>query len=201
LIALVNSVVHQISKPRTDHWPLTTVPVAGRAPSKDNSERSAAEFIFEKEQAMSCPETEHFINNWNRIHKQSARALAAAPDDKLDWRPAEGMFTLRELVRHIPEAESAIIHTVLAGTMQKGDLDLSSASVEEIVRAYKESHERLVAQVAKLTLEQLNEDIEAFGRKMHRIVLLQGMTEHEIHHRGQLYTYYRLVGVEPPKLY
>jgi len=27
------------------------------------------------------------------------------------------------------------------------------------------------------------------------------MTEHEIHHRGQLYTYYRLAGVEPPKLY
>ena len=84
---------------------------------------------------MSCPETEHFVKNWNRIHKQTARALAAAPADQLDWRPREGMFTLRELVRHIPEAESAIVHTVLAGTMQKGDLDLSSASVEEIVRA------------------------------------------------------------------
>ena len=81
---------------------------------------------------MSCPETEHFVSNWNRIHKQTARALAAAPDDKLDWRPAEGMFTLRELLRHIPEAESAIIHTVLAGTMQKGDLELSAASVDEM---------------------------------------------------------------------
>jgi len=150
---------------------------------------------------MSCPETEHFVNNWNRLHKQTARALAAAPDDKLDWRPAEGMFTLRELVRHIPEAESAIVRTALAGTMQKGDLDLSSASVEEIVSAYKDSHARLAAEVVKLTREQLNEDIEAFGRKMHRIVLLWGLTEHEIHHRGQLYTYYRLAGIEPPKLY
>ena len=150
---------------------------------------------------MSCPETEHFVKNWNRIHKQTARALAAAPEDKLDWRPAEGMFTLRELVRHIPEAESGIVHTALAGTMQKGDLDLSSAGVEEIVRAYKESHERLAAEVAKLTKEQLDEDIQAFGMTMRRVILLWSMTEHEIHHRGQLYTYLRLAGVEPPPLY
>jgi len=150
---------------------------------------------------MSCPETEHFVSNWNRIHKQTARALAAAPEDQLDWRPREGMFTLRELVRHIPEAESGIVRTALAGTMQKGDLDLSSASVEEIVRAYNESHERLAAEVSTLTLDQLNEEIEAFGRKMRRVVLLWAMTEHEIHHRGQYYTYLRLAGVEPPPLY
>jgi len=150
---------------------------------------------------MSCPETEHFVSNWNRIHKQSARALAAAPEDKLDWRPAEGMFTLRELARHIPEAESAIVHTALAGSMQKGELDLSSASVEEIVRAYKESHQRLAAEVAKLSLDQLNEEVEAFGHKMRRVVLLWSMTEHEIHHRGQFYTYLRLAGIEPPSLY
>ena len=58
-----------------------------------------------------------------------------------------------------------------------------------------------MAEVSKLTLDQLNEEVEAFGRKMRRIVLLWGMTEHEIHHRGQLYTYYHLAGIEPPSLY
>src|ERR1700742_62065 len=150
---------------------------------------------------MSCPESERFVKNWSRIHKQTARALAAATDDKLDWRPAEGMFTLRELVRHIPESESEIIRTALAGNMQKGDLDLSSASVAEIVRAYEESHERLAAEVAKLTSEQWHEEIEAYGHKMRRGVLLASLTEHEIHHRGQVYTYYHLAGITPPPLY
>lgn len=150
---------------------------------------------------MSCPETEHFVSNWNRIHKQSARALEGATDDKLDWRPKEGMFTLRELVRHIPEAEHVIVRSALAGTMQKSELDLSKSSVSEIVQAFKDNHEQLVEQVSKLTFEQLNEEVEAFGRKMRRIVLLWGMTEHEIHHRGQLMTYYRLADIEPPKLY
>lgn len=150
---------------------------------------------------MSCPETEHFVSNWNRIHKQSALALEAATDDKLDWRPKEGMFTLRELIRHLPEAEHLIVRSALAGTMQKSEIDLSKSSVSEIVQAFKDNHTQLAEQVSKLTFEQLNEEVEAFGRKMRRVVLLWGMTEHEIHHRGQLMTYYRLADIEPPKLY
>lgn len=150
---------------------------------------------------MSCPETKHFVSNWNRIHKQSVRALEAAPDDKLDWQPKEGMFTLRELVRHIPEAEHLIVRSALAGTIQKSEIDLSKSSVSEIVQAFKDNHEQLAEQVSELTFEQLNEEVEAFGGKMRRIVLLWGMTEHEIHHRGQLMTYYRLADIEPPKLY
>jgi uncharacterized damage-inducible protein DinB len=150
---------------------------------------------------MSCPETEHFVKNWNRIHKQTSHALSAAPGGQMDWRPKEGMFTLRELVSHIPEAELAIVRSALAGTMQKVELDLSGKSPEEIVAVFDKNHEELAEEVSKLTLDQLNEEVEAFGRKMRRIVLLWGMTEHEIHHRGQLFTYYRLAGIEPPDLY
>jgi uncharacterized damage-inducible protein DinB len=150
---------------------------------------------------MSCPETDYFIRNWNRIHKQTARVLKAATDDKLDWRPKEGMFTMRELIRHIPEAENAIVRSALAGTMQKSQIDLSNSSVDEIIEAFDREHEQLVAEVSNLTLDQLNEEIEAFGKKMRRVILLWGMTEHEIHHRGQLYTYFRLAGIEPPNLY
>ena len=150
---------------------------------------------------MSCPETEHFVSNWNRIHKQTARALEAAPDDKLDWRPKEGMFTLRELVRHMPEAEHLIVRSALAGSMQKPELDLSQSSISEIVQAFNTNHDKLAEEVAKLTFDQLNEEIEAFGRKMRRVVLLWGMTEHEIHHRGQLFTYYRLAEIDAPKIF
>ena len=150
---------------------------------------------------MSCPETESFVKNWNRIHQQTARVLAAATDDKLDWRPKEGMFTLRELLRHIPEAEMGIARTALAGSMQKPASDLTTSSVAEIVRTYEANHAQLVEEVSKLTLDQLNEEIEAFGQKMRRRTLLRVMNEHEIHHRGQIFTYYHLADIAPPKLY
>ena len=150
---------------------------------------------------MSCPETEHFVKNWNRIHKQTSLALTAAPDEQLDWQPKEGMFTLRQLLGHIPEAELFIVRTALAGATQHVDLDVSNKSVKEIIDIYEAQHSQLVEEVSKLTLDQLNEEVEFYGRSMRRIVLLWGMTEHEIHHRGQLFTYYRLAGVEPPNIY
>jgi uncharacterized damage-inducible protein DinB len=85
--------------------------------------------------------------------------------------------------------------------MQKVDLDLSNAGVEEIVNAFDRSHAELAEEVSKLTPEQVDEQVEAFGHKMPRRVLLRIMTEHEIHHRGQVFTYLRLAGVEPPNIY
>ncbi len=150
---------------------------------------------------MSCPETERFVKDWQRIHKQTAQVMAAAPDDKLDWQPGADIFTLRQLVRHFPEAEATIARTALAGTMQKGELNLQQASVAEIINAFEAQHQELVDEVSKLTLEQLNEKVDAFGQQMRRIVLLRALLEHEIHHRGQLYTYLHLAGVKPPALY
>ena len=150
---------------------------------------------------MSCPETEHFVKNWNRIHKQTSLTLKAAPDEQLDWQPKEGMFTMRQLLGHLPESELFLVRTVLAGSTQQVELDISNKSVKEISDLFETQHDELVKEVSKLTLEQLNEEIEFYGRNMRRIVLLWGMTEHEIHHRGQLFTYYRLAGVEPPNIY
>ena len=150
---------------------------------------------------MSCPETERYVGNWNRIHKQTSRALRAAPDAHLEWRPGAGMFTLRELISHIPEAEFALVRSALAGSTKTERLDLAHQTVAQIADAFDAQHEQLVEEVSRLSLEQLNEEVEFHDKRMRRKVLLAGVTEHEIHHRGQIFTYYRLLGIEPPNLY
>jgi uncharacterized damage-inducible protein DinB len=149
---------------------------------------------------MSSPDTQRFIGNWNRIHKDTSRVLRAAPDDKLDWRPKEDMFTMRELVGHIPQAELVLVRSALAGSTQKIPFDFSR-SAEEIAGAFDTQHEELAREVSNLTHEQWREEVEFHGRRMRRGVLLSFVTEHEIHHRGQLYIYYRLAGIEPPNLH
>ena len=149
---------------------------------------------------MSNPDTERFVSNWNRIHKDTTRVLRAAPEDKLDWRPKEDMFTMRELIGHIPQAEIVLVRSALAGSDQKIAFD-SSRSAEEIASAFDKQHEELVGEVSQLTAEQWREEVEFHGTRLRRGVLLSFVTEHEIHHRGQLYTYYRLAGVEAPNLH
>lgn len=127
--------------------------------------------------------------------------MGAVPNDKLEWKPADGMFSLRELICHLPQAELLIVRSALAGSTQKPQLELSGLSVDQIVETFDRQHERLVEEVSRLDPNQLEEEVEFYGRKMPRIALLVGMTEHEIHHRGQLFIYLRLLGVEPPKIY
>ncbi|MBI3654509.1 MAG: DinB family protein [Acidobacteria bacterium] len=150
---------------------------------------------------MTYPEIETFVRNWNYTHQQTSRIVRAAPPDKMEWRPKEGMFTLRELVSHFPQAEQAFIRTAMDGGYKKIDLDLSSRTPEEIANIFDENHEKLAAELLTLTMEQLNREIEFGGHKLRCRDLLKVLVEHEIHHRGQLYTYFHLADVEPPKLY
>lgn len=149
---------------------------------------------------MSGTDAGRFVSNWNRIHKDTSRVLKAATDDKLDWRPKEGMFTMRELIGHIPQAEAVLVRSALAGSEQKIPFDFSR-SAADIASAFDSQHEELASEVAKLTEEQWREEVEFHGKRLRRGVLLWFVTEHEIHHRGQLYTYYRLAGIEPPNLH
>lgn len=150
---------------------------------------------------MGCPEIEAFVRHWGYIHKQTARVLRAVPANKMDFKPKEHMMTLGELTVHIPQAALLFARTALAGTTQKIDLDLSNSSPEEIAVAYEENFKQLAGEVWELTREQLDEEVQFFDYKLRRIELLQELVNHEIHHRGQLYTYLHLVDVKPPALH
>jgi len=146
-------------------------------------------------------EVDRFIRNWNRIHKDTSRIIRSAPDDKLDWRPKDDMFTLRELIGHLPEAELGLVRSALAGSIQPMEFDFANKRANEIADLFDRQHDELAVEVSQLTESQLGEEVEFHGRQVRRAVLLKGMTEHEIHHRGQLYVYYRLAGVEPSKVH
>ena len=146
---------------------------------------------------MSSSDAERFVRNWNRIHKETARVIRSAPDEKLDWRPREDMFTLRELIGHLPQAELALARSTLAGSAQELGFDISNKSASEIADMFDTQHDKLASEVSQLTSDQMSEEVEFHGKQVRRNVLLKGMTEHEIHHRGQLYVYYRLAGVGP----
>ena len=155
---------------------------------------------------MSTPAAnlDPFIRQWNRIHKQTAALMSVAPSDKFDWKTCDSAMTLGELMNHLYSAEAGIVGAAITGKFsQEGRLG-PETSTEAVVAAFDESHKALVAQVSSLTAEQLAEDITPFGEKhgsMSRMAVLHVMHEHEIHHRGQLYVYLRMLGAPVPPLF
>jgi uncharacterized damage-inducible protein DinB len=143
-----------------------------------------------------------YIKNWNRIQKQTKAIMAAAPNDKYEWKPCESAMSLGKLMNHLWMAEWGLIEAALTGAFPKewpAEINDTAAMVE----AFDKSHAESVAKVSALTAEQLGEEIAPFGpdKAMSRMAFLNLTNEHEIHHRGQLYTYLRIAGCEVPPLY
>ncbi|HMB28822.1 MAG TPA: hypothetical protein VKS99_11990, partial [Blastocatellia bacterium] len=59
------------------------------------------------------------IKTWNRIHEQTKRIMAAAPNDKYDWKPCESAMSLGELVNHPWISEWGLIEAALTGSFPK----------------------------------------------------------------------------------
>lgn len=152
--------------------------------------------------ATPASHLEPFIRTWNRIHKQSAKLMRVAPSDKFDWRPCETSMPLGELMNHLWIAEWGLVEAAFTGAFPK-ERPEAKTTAEEVVAAFDRTHEEMVAKVAGLTPEQLAETVSPFGpeKAMTREQLLHAMHEHEIHHRGQLYVYLRMLGAEVPPLF
>jgi uncharacterized damage-inducible protein DinB len=143
-----------------------------------------------------------YIKSWKRIHEQSKKVMAVTPDDKYDWKPCDSAMSLGELINHLWIAEAGLIQAAVDG-VYPAESPAKISSTKDLLAMFDKSHEEAVAKVRALTPEQLSEEITPFGpaHKMSRMALLHLTHEHEIHHRGQLYTYLRIAGCEVPPLF
>jgi uncharacterized damage-inducible protein DinB len=151
---------------------------------------------------------------FDMVHGVTLRAIAALTDDELDFRPKPGMRSPRELIFHIYSQEKA-----LADAAQNASFTMDAAR-----RVNPEDETAAPELAALVTID----DVKAYADACHKAAnaIFNAMSEEEVarpvaspfgqypswqyvnfaydehwHHRGQLYTYLRLLGKEPPGLY
>jgi uncharacterized damage-inducible protein DinB len=54
--------------------------------------------------------------------------------------------------------------------------------------------------IEKLSHSDLSQVIDSFNRPALKAEILHEMIEHSLHHRGQITVYYRLLGIEVPRI-
>jgi uncharacterized damage-inducible protein DinB len=151
---------------------------------------------------------------FDMVHGVTLRAIGALDDKDLDFRPHAGMRSVRDLVYHMYSMER-----VLAEEMPKGKIDqelentvipehesskarLATLDTVAKLQDYaRESHQAANQAVQNLSDEGLATIVEApYGSFPAWQFFVFAYDEHW-HHRGQLYTYIRLLGKEPLMLY
>ncbi|MCU0371895.1 MAG: DinB family protein [Ignavibacteria bacterium] len=94
--------------------------------------------------------------------------------------------------------------------MHKGGLEIDSPAedsdppktAKEIHDTYENVAGEFLKQVSeKWTDEMMNDDVELYGQKWKRWLLLSGTVKHEIHHRGQMTVLMRQAGLKVPGAY
>lgn len=137
-------------------------------------------------------------------HETTKRVIQAIPLDKGDYRPEPIAKSALELAWHIVAAEHRFLRGISSGAFDftPNHRPESVKNAADIVKWFDESFNQNIAQVEKLSPEQLAKLIDFRGMFQHPAVsFLQVMNSHTIHHRGQLSVYLRPMGSKVPVIY
>jgi len=148
------------------------------------------------------------------VHGVTLRAIKVFSDAELDFRPRPGMRTPRELIFHIYGNEKLLAEAARLGEFSRDAVDgsnpesegnaatLRSLDTTGALCAYAaESHKAASSIWSAMSDEDLARSVQAPFGAFASWKFFESTNDEHWHHRGQLYTYLRLLGKEPPMLY
>lgn len=145
-----------------------------------------------------------FLRYFDNVRNRTMRVARCVPADKVGWTYAPGKFTLGDLLRHIAVTERYLFAENIQEkpSRYQGHGKEWADGLEDILALMERLHTESMEIFARLTDEDLLKkcltpgDVQIAVWKWLRL-----LTEHEIHHRGQLYLYLALLEVPTPPLY
>jgi uncharacterized damage-inducible protein DinB len=152
-------------------------------------------------------DAKHFVDHYRRTFARTLEVCNAIPEEKWEWRPAKTIRSFRELVGQIVGNELAMSRGILDGDWDLERLKIGFSSREEAMSFFRKLHEEAVSGFSAMSNEAFQRKVESpFGEpsgtkteeRMTRAQLALRMLEQELHHRGSLYVYLRLIEVEIP---
>jgi uncharacterized damage-inducible protein DinB len=145
---------------------------------------------------------EHFIKDWTYESESTLKVFKNLTDESLTKKVDENVRTAGRLAWHITTSIGEMASRV--GLKFKADDPYSGvpATAKEIVDAYKEASENLIAGVkSNWNDETLIVEDDMYGEMWKRGSTLAIIISHQIHHRAQLTVVMRLNGLKVPGVY
>ena len=153
---------------------------------------------------MEIQTVQPFLQYFNNVRERTMRVARCTPPDKTEWTYAPGKFTLGDLLRHIAVTERYLFaENIRSQTSRYTTHGKELADgLENILAFMDRMHHESMDIFANLTDQDLQKKCATpQGSPITTWKWLRSMTEHEIHHRGQIYLYLALLEVPTPPLY
>ncbi|MGM0904410.1 MAG: DinB family protein [Bacillota bacterium] len=138
----------------------------------------------------------NYISSWMSHRKALLELINTIDSDNLQYKPWDGAMTFSELVLHIATSTGMFANTVKQGEFVPPTTPKTPETIEELKQLVQSETDLTKGILESITEEQLNQLVEFSGMKMPGMAMLETAKDHEIHHKGQLFTYARLMGIE-----
>lgn len=131
---------------------------------------------------------------------QVVQLAEAFSDEQYDWRPTEGVNSVREALLHVAGANYFLASKM--GFAPPSDVDMMKlgdiTGKENVIETLKKSNEFVLEKIMEVESAALTEEVDFGFAKMNKLGGLLAMMEHNGEHKGQLIAYARSNGVVPP---
>jgi uncharacterized damage-inducible protein DinB len=139
------------------------------------------------------------IKYWNNVRQLTLKVLEQFPEDKLAFRPTPAVRSVVEQFDHILAVElytrKGVISDIWDSVPPPGYSDKNTLS--EMLRT---EHEKTSQMLRVLPTKGLNKRYQTKFGTLTCEGLIYVAIDEEIHHRGNLYVYLRLLDIVPPQM-
>jgi uncharacterized damage-inducible protein DinB len=141
---------------------------------------------------------------WSRaVRESSLKRLRLVPEGRESWRPTPEAMSFADLAQHLIDAdewlfkklEDRTLEPMVGRAGQAGEI--GQAQYFDLLARLEETGRQRSDLIASLSPAQLAEPIfdRRFGGEVNVWwVVVRGNLDHEVHHRGQIAVYLRMVG-------
>jgi uncharacterized damage-inducible protein DinB len=153
---------------------------------------------------MEIKNIESFLDYYGRLRERTRRVVLLIPPEYLEWTYKAGKFTLGDLVRHLATIERWLYAETVQGrpAAYPGCGTGLADGFDATIALFDDLHRQSVEIFGSLGPEQLAAKIQTpGGQPITCWKWLRALCEHEIHHRGQIYTYLNMLDVKTPALF
>jgi uncharacterized damage-inducible protein DinB len=145
-----------------------------------------------------------FFEIFEGNRRLTMRVIEAFPEDKLfSYTPDEKLRPFVEMVKEIVNIEYGYMQGIALDKWEYKDVFEGVTTTEDLIKISNEIREETRKMWEEMNEERLSIVVKDpfFGPEQSHFARLQYALENEIHHRGQGYTYLRILGIEPPEFY
>jgi uncharacterized damage-inducible protein DinB len=148
---------------------------------------------------MIKEQAKQMMNQWLKHRLVLEELLKWIPDEHINYKPWNGAMALGDLAQHVAGSTDMFVTIAKTGKGKIGFPPIAKCdTMAEVLDIVHSLTEKTKAIYASLTDEELEIEYDSPhpNLKGPRFKLVAIANDHEIHHKGQLFTYARMVGIQ-----